>query len=755
MSSEKKRASKKKKPPKKKPAAKRKASPAAAKKKRKPRARPKKDGGAHHLNGHAPAESYESKLARDNARASAKSTKGRDVAEGFSPGPADAKRRAACEFNLQLYLETYHPRVFRLAWGADHLVAIQTIQTCVLRGGLFALALQRGGGKTAVTERAALWSLLYRHRRFVALIGSNQARAEEALDRLKAEFISNDLLLADFAHAVHCFRRLERNARRATGQLFEGKPTNPEWSAARLTFPTMPDHPDPAIKNVSGSTIQVVGLGAAVRGLSHTLPSGELIRPDLVLGDDLQTRESAISQLQTAERLAILNGDVLNLAGPDTVIAAVLTVTVIKPGDLADQLVNPALNPQWSGRRFKAVPQWPTGPDSERLWIRYRELRAEGLRQGDGGKVATEFYVANRAAMDQGAIVAWPARMADAVSALQRLEDIRLDIGEEAFASEFMNDPLKPDSEALPMLSAAQIAEKTNGLARGQAPLWTSHITLFVDVHDSLLVYAACGWADDFTGAILSYGTYPAQQGMTWSLRKANPTLADVAPAGSGREAAIHSGLEVLCDGLLGGEWSREGGTVMKVERCLVDSGFSPDLVYNFCRTSKHAAVLLPSRGLGIGANKAPLAEWTLKEGERRGWYWVIAPTLSRTNRVVRFDANHWKTFAHDRLSVPKGDRGGLTLHGQTPEIHRLIAEHLVSEAPVLATAAGRTVKEWRVRQGFSENHFLDSVVGNAVAASISGCVLPNSGAMPKPAPRPRMSLPAMRDAAEAKRRGY
>jgi hypothetical protein len=263
-----------------------------------------------------------------------------------------------------------------------------------------------------------------------------------------------------------------------------------------------------------------------------------------------------------------------------------------------------------------------------------------------------------------------------------------------------------------------------------------------------------CAWSAEYQGAVVSYGTYPQQKTAHFTLRNANPTLADLAP-GAGREGSIRAGLEALINGLVGQEWSREGGTIQRIERCLIDVGYLPDCVFDFCRTSVHAALLMPSRGLGIGATKAPLEEWAQRPGEKRGWHWIIAPAIGRPGRVARFDAHHFKSFAHARLAVALGDKGGLSLYGNRPDEHRLFSEHLVGEQPILVRANGRVVPEWRVRPGTSDVHYLDTLVGCCVGASILGCILPGAGDLPKPAPRPRMSLQAMKDAAEAKRRGY
>ena len=94
----------------------------------------------------------------------------------------------------------------------------------------------------------------------------------------------------------------------------------------------------------------------------------------------------------------------------------------------------------------------------------------------------------------------------------------------------------------------------------------------------------------------------------------------------------------------------------------------------------------------------------------------------------------------HARLAVAMGDRGCLSLFGDKPELHRLFAEHVTAEYRVKTEGRGRTVDEWKLRPEASENHWLDCLVGCAVAASIQGVVLPGTDAKATPR-RPRIRL--------------
>ncbi len=69
-------------------------------------------------------------------------------------------------------------------------------------------------------------------------------------------------------------------------------------------------------------------------------PDGRTVRPSLVVLDDPQTDESARSLSQCANRESILAGAVLGLAGPGKKISGIMPCTVIRPGDMADNILD-------------------------------------------------------------------------------------------------------------------------------------------------------------------------------------------------------------------------------------------------------------------------------------------------------------------------------------------------------------------------------------------------------------------------------
>lgn len=654
---------------------------------------------------------------------------------GDIPAVADPARRARCEESFRGFCETYFADVFYFAWSDDHLRVIDKIEKAVRGGGLFAMAMPRGSGKTVLCQTAVLWSALIGASPFVCLIAASAERARDLLENIKIWLETNPLLHADFPEVAYPIQCLERITNRQKGQKYKGEPTRIDWSSDRIVLPTI------AGSKASGVVISSSGMkGSDIRGQNYARADGQVVRPQLVLVDDPQTTESAWSPSQSQRREAILAGDVLGMAGPGKKIAGLMACTVIRPGDMADNILDREKHPEWQGERTKMVYAFPSS-GAEKLWAKYAELRADSLRNDGDGSEATEFYRANREAMDAGAIVAWPQRFNDdELSALQHAMNLKLR-DEAAFFAEYQNEPII-EAVGEEMLTAEAIAAKTNGHPKGVIPIGCNYLTLFIDVQQRVLFWMLCAWEESFTGYIADYGTWPEQKRAYFTLNDVASTLGRAIP-GAGMEGQLYAGLEKLTADRLSRAYRREDGAEMRIDRCLVDAnwGQSTDVVYQFCRQSQYAGILLPSHGKYVGASSVPFSEYKRKRGDRVGLHWRIPNTTGKRQvRHVLVDTNYWKTFVHARLAVSMGDPGCLSLFGHDEKAHRMLADHLAAEYRVKAMAQGRTVDEWKLRPTRPDNHWLDCLVGCAVAASIQGASLPGVE-LRLAAARPRIRL--------------
>jgi hypothetical protein len=687
-------------------------------------------------------EAWETHRDREQRRRREQSAAGRDI--GAIPPVADPERRAAAERDLRRFCETYGAAVFALEFAPHHIEELARIQDSVLDGGLFAMADPRGDGKTTRCEWGALFALLNGHRRFAAIIGATETDAEERLDTIKTELESNDLLLADYPEVCHPIRALEGIVARAHGQLCGGERTHIEWGARQIVLPTI------AGSRASGAIIRVAGITGRIRGMKFKRRDGVSVRPDFVVCDDPQTDESARSLSQIRARESVLAGAVLGLAGPGKRISGFMPCTVIAPDDMADRILDRKRHPEWNGMRTSMVQTWPTRMD---LWEQYFDLRRDSMRRGERGEDAQAFYASHREAMNAGGRASWEARRhPDEISALQHAMNMLCDRGREVFFAEYQNEPLPRDEAARGEITPDMVAMRINGLPRGTPPQWATRLTAFVDVQHSLLFWLVCAWSDDFTGAVLDYGSFPDQGRPYFGLRDAKRTLRRAFPKAQGLEGLVYAGLDGVADRLLTREWTRaDDGVPMRIARLLVDAsdGNVDEAVARWTRETVHAAVAMPSRGRFVGASSVPFSQYLRKPGEQHGLNWIVRRGTRNAVRHVVYDANWWKSFVAQRLASERGDRGAMMLFGREADEHRMLGEHATAERAVSVEAKGRRVQEWKAIPG-RENHLWDCLVGCAVAASMEGSALA-LGASPSGATGKRRRI-SLRDWRNGKR---
>lgn len=667
---------------------------------------------------------------------------GRDRAEdpqeiGPPPEVGNPERRAKCEASLERFLKLYFPWAFSLKWSGDHIRVIGQIERAVIEGGLFALAMPRGTGKTTICERAALWSILTGRRRFVTLVGATEKHAEAILKSQMTELQYNDLLLEDFPEVCYPIRMLENEPRRCKGQKCQGLGTNIVWTAAQLVLPTLPEE---LARAGNGAIVSVCGITGAIRGQKHTTTKGEILRPSFVLIDDPQTRESAESESQCANREAIIAGDVLGMAGPGQKISAVMPCTVIRRGDMADHLLSRKKHPDWNGERTKMLKSLPT---NQAALDEYAELRARLLLEERPLKAATAHWKKHRKELEDGAEAAWPERkMHDEVSAIQHAVNLMLrDRG--AFFAEYQNEPIEEESKAERLPLAEEICRKVNGIERGQLAGEWSHVTAMIDVQQDVLFWVICGWGDGFSGGVLDYGSFPDQGRPYFHINELSETLRNVYK-GQSVEAAIYAGLGALTKELCSRTFQRQDGTVLKIDRLLIDEGFQTDVVHQFCRATPYNGIVMPSKGFGVKAGNKPMNEYERRAGDKPGIHSRLATAPGRTIRHLLIDTNHWKSFVFARLAAPMGGAGCLSLFGREPSRHRMFADHLKAEFCVKTFGRGREVTEWSVKPGKPDNHWFDCLVGATCVASMLGCSLTGDtlkGFGPK---KPRVPLAQM-----------
>jgi hypothetical protein len=623
----------------------------------------------------------------------------RDI--GPIPEVLNLERRKSCKKNLALFLSTYMPESFYLDWSDDHYKIIKKTETAIFYGGLFALAMPRGSGKTTLVEGAVLFATLYGHRKYVIPIGANASSAEGMLESIKSELESNELLLEDFPEVCFPFSQLEGVSLRAKGQTYNnGLRTHIDFKAKKIIFPTIEG------SYSSGTIIFPKGLTGNIRGLKHKNVAGEVVRPDFVLLDDPQDDESAASPSQCDKREKLINGAVLGLAGHKKKIAGIMPCTIIEKNDLAARMLDKTRNPDWQGETCQMLYKWPD--EQEGLWKKYGEIRKSSILEGDRGKAATEFYKEHKEAMDKGAIVGWDKRKYDSeISALQHAENLLLERGESAFYAEFQNDPIA-SVVSLYELTPDIVAGRTNNYNRMEIPKQTQFLVAGVDVNVNerginFVIMAVC---NDLTSYVVDYGRFP-EVGAVWK----NDNVSN-----KSESQAIFQALMNVFDLIIKQKTFMKDGEEKTLDGILVDCGYMMSTVFQTCRAANSMlpVPIMPSRG--ISGKHYRQTKPIGKPGEN-----FHKTEYAGKGNVIAFNSDTWKMHVQKAFLMATQSPGSISLWGKEPKEHQHYAENICCE--VLSEFVKGDINDhytWSYRPGFV-NDLLDATIIAEIAAGFCG----------------------------------
>ena len=644
------------------------------------------------------AQKYEEHKERNRKAMLAASRSGRDIGE--LPPIENAHRRGQGEESFRYFCEAYFPNTFSKKWSQDHLRVIDKLETAVLRGGKFALAMPRGTGKTSLCEAGAIWALAYGHQSFVVLLGADADHAAAMLSSIKVELESNDTLHADFPEMCHPIRCLEGIPLRANMQLYtdpqtgEQARTHMSWTADTICLAEIPG------SRCAGSIIRVAGIKGRIRGMKYKRSNGRVVRPGLVILDDPQTDQSARSPSQCEEIMRTINGAILGLAGPGEKIASLMPCTVIREGDVADILLDRTRHPEWNGERTKMVYEWPV---NKKLWEEYAQIREECLRAGETIARATEFYRQNRAAMDDGSVVGWAERFnEDEISALQHAINLKLH-DETSFQSEYQNEPISDLAKTLIDINPDMVAERVNGLKRNWLPANVQLLTSFIDVGHKKLHWMVIGWTPDFSGHICGYGEYP----------EGNKSLVEREIQSVSQGVTL--GLKACVERIKATKFMKDDGKEIQLDRILVDCGDPETRSDVFSVARIFHGLVIPSRGRAHHRFKLP------PKKKKRLFFHAYMDTWEGLGKLIIHNACIWRERTQTGLISELGTPGSIWIYGDRRQRHPELARQLAGER-LVEKFVGETgeIYQWMSVPG-EQNHWLDCAVGCGVAAGVEG----------------------------------
>lgn len=638
------------------------------------------------------------------------------------PPIVNPARRAAAEADVFVWLTTYLPHRFFNPWTEVQMRIVNGILAGAQNGGDKAIADSRGGGKTSIAEGVVMFCLVKGILKFPVIVSATGPEASRVLSNIKYEFEFNDILAEDYPEVCVPIRSLEGAPQRAKMQTVKGVRTSLEWSADMAVFPTIEG------SKISGSVLMTRGLDAAIRGMRY-----RSLRPDFVLIDDPETRESAGSSYQCTIREQTIDRDIAGLGGPGVRIARVMLCTVQNRTCLSFKFTDPKQKPGWGGERFSFLLSKPTHEDK---WEQYLELIRSGQEDGSDptGRNALDFYQANRALMDEGGQVANIHRyikepMADGtpaeVSALQHYYNWVNRIGRDAVATELDNNPPQEDGPERSGISADLVQSRLHRYPQGTIPNPECQLAIAIDMGMYRCHWVAACSNRDAASFIVDYdfadvrGTSP--EDIDRDLEQDDPRRRMAI------EQALLKTLYNLRDNWQQNPYMTEQGEIIEPGIVLIDagSGIHMPAVYQFCKELK--APFVPSKGFGTGRGRSNFYAGKASPTRRIGDRWSKVNQPASGIWLHEFDADYWKKFVHQRFMTPTlGDDGSyrcgsLSLwKSDLSHRHAKFARQIEAEQWVEVFERGKGTKGgWEAVH--KDNHFLDASAMAMVGLSMLG----------------------------------
>lgn len=612
------------------------------------------------------------------------------------PECKNPSRRAACLADPERFLRTYFGSRYSLAFGKDHLFMIETITNRAKNGGRQAVAAPRGRGKSELCKGLLVYLVLAELVRFILPVAATTPLAKRLYRDFRKKLATNDLLLADFPEVCQPIRELAGAPLRAHKQHVNGQLTNIVWTDDYLSLPHVPRSPYGGVK------MAYYGLDSAFRGANI---DGD--RPDFVLIDDPETRESAKSVMQIDDREAIIDQDISGLASQEEHLAIVVLSTVQNNFCLSARLTDPKQKPAYNGKRFGMVVSWPTKME---LWQDYIAARHASQVAGDEhGRKAVALYLANRDEMDEGVEMISdhfkPVEIDGeqlVFSAIQQTFNQIADTSMEAYQTEYQNSPPEEESIERNNLTAARVQSRIGKHTQRECASTTELRTVGIDIGNRQSHWIDVAWEGNAIGSIVDYGIMETHQ-----IHEADDKAV---------ELAILASLEI---------WAEEVVAKINPLLVLIDSGSGrghTQAVYEFCR--RHGAPFFPSKGWSDQRFRLPARV----EGSKEPFLETYAHKLEQ-EQVWLYNVNTewWKRWLQQRfLTTPfdvAGNRvdGSLVLFnpGEDKKRHLSIAHHMTAEEEQLVPVFGKESKRvWFVKN--RNNHWLDAT---ALACAAAGAV--------------------------------
>jgi hypothetical protein len=291
------------------------------------------------------------------------------------------------------------------------------------------------------------------------------------------------------------------------------------------------------------------------------------------------------------------------------------------------------------------------------------------------------------------------------VSSIQNCYDIRILEGEETFASELQNEPIRINKHTGETNKAnlEQLKKSIITIPRGIVPIDQTRLVMYIDVHKRLF-YWACVSKNLMTKKrhLVDYNTWPEQSSRRFTLENSKRTIPQMFP-GLGTRVMAERAMGKFLNKVVAMRWKNQSGQRVNLDEIRVDAnwGGTTDNIRNAIRNHPGHEKMWGCHGIGRNEKQTGLDEWALKPGEDRGPGFITSKVNDHGVQQLNIDTNIWKTETHIALTTPNEENGSLSVFDGDDLTHELFFEHLLVEV-------------WQCPKG-GQNHWFDCITGALV----------------------------------------
>jgi len=266
--------------------------------------------------------------------------------------------------------------------------------------------------------------------------------------------------------------------------------------------------------------------------------------------------------------------------------------------------------------------------------------------------------------------------------------------------------PYSPAIEEMRPLDSRVLLERQGGGKRGEVPAWARRATVGCDIGMRMCHWMLIAWAEGGRGHVVDYG------------------VIEVASDEMGVERALMAALRTFRDEAILPGWPGGVAGRMRPSFSVFDSRYEGPVVRAFCKES--GAGFFPTIGFGATQGHGQTRSYHHPRSRGRavlqiGEGYHIVRTAPDFVKVINVNADHWKSWVHNRLMAAADAADALTLfqvlHSRD---HLALIKHLTAERQTQEFIAGRgLVTRWE--QVSRNNHWFDAAALASMAGHLAG----------------------------------